>query len=253
MHFRLIILLAALLGLYLLINWFLRTPPKKLARMLKKAALYGGILFLVLLVATGRLHWLFAAIGAAIPFMQRLFTLLRLIPLFRQLKTMLGVQPGSGGASAGSKGQTSTIKTRYLEMNLDHDTGAMSGTVLEGRFMGRTLEELELEQCLELLSECRTGDSQSAAVLEAYLERTYDDEWRHGTESGRENGGSQSVPLTGDMTRDEAFAVLGLDANADDKDVRDAHRRLMQKLHPDRGGSDYLAAKINQAKDLLLS
>ncbi len=248
-----IILLAVLLGLYLLVSWFLRAPPKKLAMILKKAALYGGILFLVLLVVTGRLHWLFAAVGAAVPFMQRLFTLLRLIPLFRQLKAMLGIQPGDVGASTGSKGQTSTIKTRYLEMNLDHDTGAMSGTVLEGRFMGQKLEELELEECLDLLSECRTGDSQSAAVLEAYLERTYDDEWRHGTESARNNGRDQSVPHTGDMTRDEAWAVLGLEPNAGEEDVRNAHRRLMQKLHPDRGGSDYLAAKINQAKDLLLS
>ncbi len=251
MHARLIILLAVLISLYLLIKWFLRTPPKNLARALKKAALYGGIALLVVLVVTGRLPWLFALVGAAIPLLQRLFTLLRLLPMIRRVMAMLGMQQGTA-AGGNTGGQTSTIRTRYLDMSLDHDTGAMNGTVLEGRFEGRRLDDLDLEQLLELRAECRAGEEQSAAVLEAYLDRTHGDEWRARAECGNDYSPGPAATV-GEMTREEAWAVLGVEPDSGEEEIRDAHRRLMQKLHPDRGGSDYLAAKINRAKDLLLT
>ena len=119
------------------------------------------------------------------------------------------------------------------------------------------LNDLSLGELLTLLDECRTGDQQSAVVLEAYLDRTQPDDWRAaGTgddNSGARDGGGRG-PRTGSnaMTRDEAYEILGLRPGASMEEIKEAHKRLMLKMHPDQGGSTYLAAKINQAKDLLI-
>jgi len=55
------------------------------------------------------------------------------------------------------------------------------------------------------------------------------------------------------MTKDKAYNVLGLKPGATKEEIITAHKKMMQKVHPDRGGSDYLAAEINTAKDILLS
>ena len=125
----------------------------------------------------------------------------------------------------------------------------MDGVVLEGAYRGRRLAELALGDLLNLLAICRAEDSQSATVLEAYLDRVHGDGWRdafHG--NGNEHGEEPSR-----MTPTEAREILGVGADAGREEIVDAHRRLMQKIHPDRGGSTYLAAKINQAKDTLLA
>jgi hypothetical protein len=142
-------------------------------------------------------------------------------------------------------------------MTLDHETGAMDGEVLEGPFQGQRLGDLRLEQLLRMLELYQDSDQQSASVLTAYLEREHPDwreqasqrsaEWQE--DPGSTGGGSAAARP---MTRADALAILGLEANADPDQIRAAHRRLMQKLHPDRGGSDYLAAQINAAKTLLL-
>ncbi|QQP92355.1 DnaJ domain-containing protein [Skermanella sp. TT6] len=139
-------------------------------------------------------------------------------------------------------------------MRLDHDSGRMGGEVLRGRFQGRMLDDLGLEELLDLLRECRDADSQSAAILEAYLDRTREEDWRAGAPGAGEHGGGSagSRGTGGAMTREEAYEVLGLQPGASEGEIKDAHRRLMLKMHPDQGGSTYLAAKINQAKDLLL-
>jgi len=141
-------------------------------------------------------------------------------------------------------------------MTLDHDSGEMSGVVREGRFTGRGLEELSEEDLIALWRECRAEDDQSAAVLEAYLDRTRGEAWRARAGAGRARadgqGGGGPASSGGHMTAEEAYEILGVAPGASDAEIHEAHRRLMQKLHPDHGGSNYLAAKINEAKDLLL-
>ncbi|MFQ5467102.1 MAG: DnaJ domain-containing protein, partial [Kiloniellaceae bacterium] len=118
------------------------------------------------------------------------------------------------------------------------------------------LEELGEDDLIALWRECRAEDDQSAAVLEAYLDRTRGEAWRARAGAGRAEAGGQSgpgpAPGGGRMAAEEAYEILGVAPGASDAEIREAHRRLMQKLHPDHGGSNYLAAKINEAKDLLL-
>ncbi len=249
---RLIIVLAVVVGVLYFLHWFRKTPPEQVSRVLKKGILYGLIAALVILAVTGRLPWLFAAIGAAIPALLRGVSLLRNALLIRQLLASLGLSGAAPTAGGGGGRRNSSIRTRFFEMVLDHTTGAMDGTVLEGPLQGKRLSELPLDALLDLLAVCYREDGQSAAVLEAYLDRSYED-WREQAGVGdAEGGGGPAATGGGEMTREEAYAVLGLQPGASAKEVRDAHRHLMQKLHPDRGGSTYLAAKINQAKDLLL-
>jgi hypothetical protein len=171
-----------------------------------------------------------------------------------------------------SPGQKSTVKTSMLVMELDHDTGAIDGEVLAPPWSGRRLSDLDEQELHKLLEECRAVPDQSATLLEAYLDHAYPD-WRSGQGAGAGAGagagsgsgagagaGSGAGAGTGSggprpssgMTPDEARAVLGVGPDASDADVRAAHRRLMKISHPDHGGTDYLATKINQAKDVLL-
>jgi DnaJ-domain-containing protein 1 len=128
----------------------------------------------------------------------------------------------------------------------------MSGEVLEGRFAGRRLDDLELDELVELWRECQGTDRQSAALLEAYLDRSQGEAWREAAGAAASGEDAGAGGDGGAMSQDEAYSILGLEAGASKDEVREAHRRLVQKVHPDHGGSNYLAAKINQAKDLLL-
>ena len=125
----------------------------------------------------------------------------------------------------------------------------MNGVVLEGTFAGKQLHELDLEDLVKLFRECRMADEESAALIQAYLDRVHGEVWR--AKAGARTN-YRPPPGAGKMTHEEAYQVLGLAPGASREEIIEAHRRLMQKLHPDRGGSDYLAAMINQAKDMLL-
>src|SRR5690606_38160246 len=178
--------------------------------------------------------------------------LIRLPGLVRRLRSSIGPQPG----------QTSTVETRFLRMVLDHDTGSMSGTVREGPWRGRRLDELGEAELLELWRECRAEDEQSATVLEAYLDRVHGASWRRaagleddaGTHAGAGayDGRRSAPPGRGGMTREEALQILGLQEGAGEEEIRAAHRRLVRQYHPDSGGPDQPAAKINEAKQTLL-
>ncbi len=221
-------------GFILLGYWFVRAEPKKIVPLLR------WLLVILGLIVGGYLIWggLRAWALLALPF------LLPILMNWRAVRARLRAARGP------SPGQASEVETRFLRMTLDHDSGVMTGHVKEGRFAGRALEDLELDDMIALWAECRAEDAQSAAVLEAYLDRTQGEAWREAAAGS--GGGARGPGAAGAMSREEASEILGLEPGASRAAVHDAHRRLMQKVHPDHGGSNYLAAKINQAKALLL-
>jgi hypothetical protein len=226
---------AVLGGVLILIYLFVNADPARLARGLKAS----GVVIAVLAVATLAISGRLAAL---------LMPLAMLMPLLIRVRSLLDrYRPPAGG-------QTSRVETDFLRMTLDHDTGSMTGTILRGRFNGMRVEELSSVDLLALLRECRAEDEEGARLLEAYLDRAHPD-WREELAGGRasgSNGGSSARSTSGDMTVEEAYAILGLAPGADAEAIKEAHRRLMVKLHPDHGGSDYLATKINRARDVLL-
>lgn len=230
--------LAALIALVLVARWFLNADPKSVATAVRWIALGGGALLgLFLLFRVGT--------AALIPIV------LSTLFLLRRRRGLFGARgfAGFGGATSPSPGQTSEVETATLRMALDHDTGEMQGTVLRGRFEGRELESMSFGELIQLLAECHANDEQSVSLLETYLDREQGPDWReHAKAEGAHGGATANAP----MTRDEAYEVLGLKPGASPEDVKEAHHRLMLKMHPDQGGSTYLASKINQAKDLLL-
>ena len=147
-----------------------------------------------------------------------------------------------------SPGQSSRVATSLLSMELEHDSGRMDGEVLSGPFKGRRLSSLTLAEAQRLHALAAGTPDQSRALFEAWMERVHP-EWRESWSSAARSQPSGPSPK---MTRQEALAILGLKDKPTIDEIRAAHRRLMKAAHPDLGGSDYLAAKINEAKEFLL-
>jgi DnaJ-like protein len=232
--------LAIVTGMVLIFWGMAGADPRVIKRIFKWSVIIVGVVLLVYLGVTGRLvvaGWIAAG----------------LLPMLMRWRALRNMAKGFRGPSPG---QTSDIETGFLRMQLNHDTGELRGTVLDGRFKGRLLQELSLADQIELLQECRIHDEQSAMILESYLDRIHGAAWRGGADGARGGqgggGGGARAQSRSDMTREEACEILGVSATATQDEIHDAHRRLMLKNHPDHGGSTYLAAKINQAKDLLL-
>jgi DnaJ-domain-containing protein 1 len=146
-----------------------------------------------------------------------------------------------------SRGQVSRVRSAFLEMELEHDTGAMRGRILAGPHQGVPLQALDLKTLIGFLT---TIDEESRALLVAYLDRR-DARWREHAQ-GNTATGEGSTASSGKMTEEEAYQILGVQPGASPEDIGRAHRTLMKKLHPDQGGSTYLAARVNEAKDVLL-
>jgi len=208
------------------------TSPAALARGLRNIVIGAIIVADLVLVLSRRLPWQ-TAIGVwFLPLVTFLFD--------RWSRAAQTAEP--------SPGQSSRVATRFLKMNLDHDTGKLDGLVVEGTFAGRTLSAMSLDELRALLGEAAV-DPDSLNVLAAYLDRMHGDAWREAAGAEGRNG---AAGAGGAMTREEAYNVLGLGPGASKDEIRAAHRKLMKLAHPDHGGSDYLASKINEAKDLLL-
>ncbi len=220
-------LLLALGVIALLVRHFLTTPPRDLLRQIY---LVGGVLLMLL--------------GAALLFLREFAFALPVaaagLMLFRRNR---------GLRQIGGTGQTSSVRAAGIEMSLDHDTGEMDGSILAGRHEGRRLSELRLEELLEAAEDVR-GDLESLRLLESYLDRAHPG-WRDDVQADATRRQSAASRASG-MSKKEAYQILGLEPGASEAEVRDAHRRLMKQVHPDRGGSTALAAKINEAKDRIL-
>ncbi|VAW70367.1 DnaJ domain protein, partial [hydrothermal vent metagenome] len=205
-------------------------------RYLKLIAITGGIALLVVLAITGRLNWLIAGVGA----------LLAMLPKAAQL--LLGAWPKiSPYFTRYQQNKHSSMQTQFIRLQVDLMTGELQGEVLQGKYKGQKLQSMDMEQLLGLLEECKQGDERSALILISYLDRA------HAGWSGDEAQAFKPAAGVTDMSEQQARDVLGVSGAASKKDINKAHKRLMQKLHPDRGGSDFLAQQINQARDVLLN
>jgi hypothetical protein len=216
------------------IAWFLRANPSSLARVARLILVglgvvgVGGLLVFGMRFLPGLLPELFGLAGILITGL-----------IARAVR-----RRPSGGFSSPGTGQRTEVRTAFLQAWIDHGTGDVGGTVLSGRFAGRTLDSLADGDLIDLHADCSAaGDS--LKVLEAYLDRRLGGDWRN----------TRRPPPAGsrtDMSRDEALAVLGLAEGATADEIKAAHRRLIQRMHPDVGGSADLASRINRAKDVLL-
>lgn len=243
--------LLALLALLLLVYWSLNSIAQRFALNRKQSSLLlilGIVLtVIILMILLGRLpiQFIIAPIGVAVTYLLRMLpTLIRLLPLWQLLRGR--INPGRFGSAGMGAGQVSRINTAFLAMELQHASGDMDGKVLQGRFAGQQLSRLALAQLLELAQEL-VADNDSAQILEAYLDRAHPG-WRDTAGPGPERTTAVDESR---MTRALALEILGLSEPVTWEMVVQAHRKLMQKLHPDRGGSDYLAKKINSARDFL--
>lgn len=224
--FGLLVLVAAL--------WILgvisRVDPKVGARVLKAS---GGILAIGFAAFLG----LRGEIGIAIPLGIFGLGLLGWIPF--------GF-PKFSQRTQKSAGQTSRVRTAYLEIELDHDSGTMRGRIVAGSRQGAALEQLDVRTLAGLLAEF---DEESRALLVAYLDRRQPG-WSEDAQGHAAAG--RAARSSGKMTEQEAYQILGVEPGASADAIARAHRTLMKKLHPDQGGSTYLAARINEAKEILL-
>lgn len=148
-------------------------------------------------------------------------------------------------------GRHSRIRSAMIEMEIDHATGGVEGSVLAGSFTGRRLSSLAPDNLRRLYEECSALDPEGVPLLEAYLDRRLAG-WREDAQGDRDTR-TRTHAQSGVMTKDEAYQILGLKPGAGLDEVRHAHRTLIKKLHPDQGGSTYLAARVNQAREILLS
>lgn len=232
--------IVALVAVVFLLRAFVSTDPKALVKALRW-------------IGSGALG--LAAIGLVLidrPF-SAVFVALIAWSLYTGGRIIPGIWPlyrfNAGRNSASSKGQTSSVRTAWLDMELDHDSGDMRGTILQGPHAGKGLHELDRGALMNFYAEAGAADGETKRLLEAYLMRTIGADWQSYTNKTE----PPPAAAPSGMTRSEAPKILGLQEGASADDIHAAHRRLMMQNHPDRGGTDYLASKINEAKDYLIS
>jgi len=211
--------------------------------LIKPALITLGVL-LLLAALTGRANALFAIIGGLLASAFRLAPLvLRFYPQIREILLKFGINTPAGPGS-------SLLRTATLSMTVDQTTGKMDGEIVAGEYRGSQLSALSIDEITRYHDFCRAQDPDALRLIEAYVKREHPDEWHKNSywQSHR-----PSEKSTDDMSVQEAQDVLGLSPGASKQEIAYAHRKLMSKLHPDKGGSTYLATRVNQAKDLLIA
>jgi hypothetical protein len=215
------------------VNGFSKADPKQAARLLRFMGGVGALIFAAFMLLRGE-------IGLAIPVGAFGLGLLGWISLW----------PATFGQRTQKRsGQSSRVRTAFIEMELDHDSGAMHGRVLAGQRQGASLDALDMPTLIGLLD---AMDADSRDLLAAYLDRR-EPGWREHAQGDAAAGPGRRASRGSKMTEEEAYQILGIEPGASAHDISRAHRSLMKKLHPDQGGSTYLAARVNEAKDVLLS
>lgn len=257
-----ILALGVVVGLAMLWSWAANADPKSLARAIKAIGLIVAVVLGGLALLSRNAAFLIGLLPA-------------LLPLFMNSRVLANRVRAARGPSPG---QVSRIETASLRAELDHETGEVHGVILRGRHAGTALEALALEEIVEAMEDAAGDDPRSVSILEAYLDRRFGPEWREAVagdwagyqsadtadeagdadgqarwrEGGRARWGQGRPNAAGAMTREEAYKILGLEPGATKAEIKAAHHRLMKQMHPDQGGSDYLAAKLNEAKAALL-
>lgn len=245
MILRLILAVMVFLLVSYAIRYYRKQTPLQQKKLLWRYGLGAVAIVLLGLIATGRVHWLSGLFAAFFVFLQRSLPFaLRLFPFAHQWWRQRSAQTVGGG-------NKSTVQSDYLRMVLDHDSADMDGDILKGKFAGRKLSQCSKEELIELLDWYASNDEDSFNLLQAYLQRTFGGEFESAS-GHRDDTSNRGGTDPSQLTEHEALEVLGLESDATDEEIIAAHKKLMQKLHPDRGGSNYLAAKVNQAKDFLL-
>ena len=227
-----------LIGALLISRWYVNAAPSALLKMFKWGAIVLAIVIVLFFLVFGPKLWALWALPVLLPWIMRARMAVRLAKNWSRMSNAsktAGVDPE----------QMSEVEADFLKMYLDHKTGEMNGDVRKGKFAGKTLRSLSLDNLLEILSEV-SEDDQSVQVLTAYLDRYHSGEWQ------QSNKASDALNKGNAMTMEEAYEILGLETGASEASIKEAHHKLMNRNHPDHGGSNFLATKINQAKDLLL-
>ena len=231
------IILVGFIGILWLLRVMARTPPQQIKEMLQKLAGLGALGGATLLIMRGRWDMGVGLGGIG----------LWLLGMGAQPAWLKGLKTSGPGTPGLSR-----VRSAMVEMELDHASGAIEGSVLAGKYEGNRLADLSREQCDELYRACLASDPDGARLLETYFDRRFPG-WRPAGDKGADARAAEDRSNNfAAMSEDEAYEILGLQKGASREDVARAHRSLMKKLHPDHGGSTNLAARVNEAKDVLL-
>ncbi|HEV2572598.1 MAG TPA: DnaJ domain-containing protein [Beijerinckiaceae bacterium] len=232
------IVLAGILGGLWLLRSFANAKPAEIKKTVKQVGGIGSLAIAAFLIMRGRWDVGVAVGGVGLWLMG-----------WAQAPDWAKNIGRSGKTAEQSTSQTSNVTSATIAMQLDHDTGAIDGSVIAGPYAGRRLADLSRGDAEALFRLCLQSDPDGARLLEAYFDRRFPG-WRDAihADGNRSTGGVRPAA----MTEDEAYEVLGLQKGASAEDISRAHRNLMKKLHPDQGGTTSLAARVNEAKDVLV-